>query len=382
MLKLLLERAVLGLVLGVMLLFVGVVWPVIIGSLVAVILLVLVLAGLDHGIRRLFRLRNEHPVTAEQVRIAVSVPFAIAAIAAPVRAGILMAGEGFGIPLLSGLPPPVGWIDAGTAGCGILLGAALGGRSLAALLREHRQVANLPTSKARSAAIGLAELRGVARAVAPEARQVRCEGPALKDPPSEAILFVVKRLIRGASDGSATGSFIHEAKTPFYLEDESGRILVDPRDACFWDAATSSFLERFSAFWQRFPRILLTRRVERRSLGFMNVEETRTLMPGDPVYLVGSVEPNPAAPPDAADSDRLMVRPAILGAVKSGFLDRWVPYLKHSRDHDIHQVFILADTTEAGAGGFLRLGLRRACVHMALWIVPAAWVFVRELTRW
>ena len=86
-------------------------------------------------------------------------------------------------------------------------------------------------------------------------------------------------------------------------------------------------------------------------------------MPGDPVYLIGSVEVNEQAPPDATGSDRLVVRPSPR-LYQTNFLrrlimgsDKWLP------GKDIRDIFLLADIDEFGASTILRKGIKQRFSH-------------------
>jgi len=182
-------------------------------------------------------------------------------------------------------------------------------------LRVVRQIENLPTSKARSAAVGLAELRGVAWPVSPQSRE-----PILS--------WDLRRPGR-------------DIVTPFYLEDETGRILVDPKGAEF---SHGSFRFLYSV-----RSILLTPRVIGDAPGLVS-----SLMPGDRVYVLGSVEENRGASSDAEDADRLIMRPSS-DWVKPNLL-QWMSSTTGSKvpGGDIHHVFFLSDTSERTAADVVR----------------------------
>lgn len=113
-------------------------------------------------------------------------------------------------------------------------------------------------------------------------------------------LRVVKRgRFFASSSVKDAGVAPDEMVQPFYLEDDSGRILIDPRGATIQPA------------WQPnlelgTREIALTRRVEPVT---MTCPEIRSLFPGDPVYVIGNVQERPDASADAVGSDRLMVKP-------------------------------------------------------------------------
>ena len=91
-----------------------------------------------------------------------------------------------------------------------------------ATLREKRMLENIPSSKVRSVAMGLAEIKGAAKQKAP-----------LVSPLTGAACTYYRFLIeeeRSGSKGQKSWVTIDQGQStqPFYVEDETGRILVDP----------------------------------------------------------------------------------------------------------------------------------------------------------
>ncbi len=212
------------------------------------------------------------------------IPPYFAGLAAPCLALTLLVHEYWnafphGWPLSRLGPEIVAWLGifAGYCGVGVGLYAAL----LVGFwkLQQARQLANLPTSKARSAAVGLSEFRGVARP---------CE-----DDPDDPILQFRSSKLRSV---------------PFYLKDGTGRILVDPRGAEFRPRQIGSGIPLVS---QRVCEIVLTRRVGSQSVESWWRGETMAaeLRAGDRVYVIGCVQPREDAPSGARDSEALVVRP-------------------------------------------------------------------------
>jgi len=245
--------------------------------------------------------------------------------------------------LLGTGPFLVFWFDTIVGICGLGM-AVYSGRGLAKTFRELRQVFNLPTSKARSAAVGLVELRGVARA-----------GESPKD--SQAILTLVIHPQRGDSPQPPT-QLLH----PFYLEDETGRIRVDPRQARIRLGWNANFWEDASQSWIR-----LTRRVEKSGGG-----EVRTLMPGDPVYVIGTAEMDEEAPRQATDAARLVVRPSSRRLPAS-----WFSRLmgeKEAKGRDIHDAFLIADTSEVNVPSIILGGARQVALYTAIYLASCGWL--------
>jgi hypothetical protein len=222
-------------------------------------------------------------------------------------------------------------------GCGVAVCVIVALLASFRNLRVIRQIENLPTSKARSAALGPAEFRGVARPVS--------------TPPTGPILWW---------DLRQPGS---EAFNRFYLEDDTGRILVDPKGAEFSHGGLR--------FLYSVRSIMLTPRFENGELGLVS-----RLMPGDPVYLLGSVEENRRASASAADADWLVVRPSS-DWVKPGLLQLLAPTTaSEARGSDIHHVFFLSDTSEKTAADVVREAIWRT------WYVAGAGAALSATLLW
>lgn len=218
------------------------------------------------------------------------------------------------------------------------------GRDAIWRFRQASQVENLPTSRARSVALGLVELRGVARSVGEEREPILSLHWDMFD------YFSPKQVLR-----------------PFYLEDATGRVLVDPTK-CLVRAGWITDL----ASLEGCHEIVLKRRVEKND---RDDSVTRILMPGDPVYLIGNAEINPAAAPDAADSDRLVIRPS---SRSSWSLSLWrflFGKAKRAPGHSIFNVFFLADNDEVSARRLILNGFYTVSGIGFLWLASSAVIF-------
>jgi len=255
--------------------------------------------------------------------------------------------------------------DVIIAGCGIAFGIIATGITIYLIHKQSQQVENLPTSKARSAALGLSEFKGVARKVE-DAKLAKTEltGDAfykeLSSRPTEPILFSGKRVpIAGDQPIQTT-----HKRSRFYLEDDTGRILVDPIDADFWDGGSASFLEPVC-------KILLTRRVFKSNPPLGDTVVTRELFPGDPVYVLGNVEMNPEAPRDAVGSDRLIVR-RCTAPVKREWLN-WIFFNSERfiKSRDYRYLFLLSDAYEYQLRDQLYRGIYSILVPGAIWTISS-----------
>jgi len=182
-------------------------------------------------------------------------------------------------------------------------------------LKQIRQVRTLPRSMARSAAIGLSEFEGTARA----------EGG--------------NSLISPELEGSATA---------FYLEDETGSIRVEPQEAALRAPSLSGA-----------------------SLALNEVEAG--IRDGDHVYVIGYAQPR------APDSDELVVRPLRQRLVSSPIGGLLLPAKRQLLDRDTPNIFIVEKGREHNVILRLRMALWDFCVFAAaylaasLWLVQAAW---------
>jgi hypothetical protein len=187
------------------------------------------------------------------------------------------------------------------------------------------QIRNLATSKARSAALGLVELKGVAR-------------PIREEDGSRPILSWA---VEGGGWTNRVG--------PFYVEDETGRVRVEP-------PADVHVLHDH--------RIMLTRG---------DGAGGYAMRPGDPVYVLGRLEVDREASPGTAGEDRRVVR-------------AWPPpgarmfrVLRHVRlfgAGGLPDLFLVTDSGERFADGMMRVLWRRWVILGLVWVVPALWFVV------
>ena len=98
------------------------------------------------------------------------------------------------------------------------------------LLVLKRQIENTPTSKVRSIAMGMVEIKG--RAL----RQFALISPVSHTP---CIYYRVSKYQRGQNNEWTLRSVSSSANVPFYLEDDTGRVSIDPA-GCLIRAGTKS----------------------------------------------------------------------------------------------------------------------------------------------
>jgi len=217
------------------------------------------------------------------------------------------------------------------------LGAAVGIRALwltgAWRIRQLWQLRNLPRSTAGAAAMGPVELHGRARPLALDGR------------PIEAELWRLP---------------------PFWLEDESGRIRIEPADVEV----------RRSVWWRAFSQRFCEATLSRRDAGD---PDRRWLEDGDPVYVLGAVVPWPTARPEAADAARSVVR-TWQDHVRPGLWARAAGAERSPRRFGRRQVFFLSDGTEEDARRALWKGLLQTLLLAAAWTgcsLVTVWIGLR-----
>ncbi|KGM43581.1 hypothetical protein JY97_06450 [Alkalispirochaeta odontotermitis] len=277
------------------------------------------------------------------------VPVYVAGLLAPARALVQLLHEilpympyNIGITGIEN-PRIMAFLDVGVGLTGIGLGLLATYIDSTWRARQAAQLDLLPTSKARSAAIGLVELQGRARPVSPSAT-----GP---------VLHYNSRL---------AGSTRLE---PFYLEDDTGHILIDPR--------ASRFRTRWrTSFGGRITETVLKRREQ---LPDLSTPHVMTLHPGDPVYVIGSAQSDPAAPADAVDSDRLVVRRANAGIFSSPLWQ--VSQGRIKPQHRAEDIFFLTDSKEQVARRRIMKGMWQVWAWALLWIALSLTMFHFQLPR-
>ncbi len=123
--------------------------------------------------------------------------------------------------------PFMGDSDGGLLSVGLILiaGGVLlfvnGFRSV----HQKRLIENIPTSKIRGIAMGLVEVKGKA---------IPAQGKLLKSPFSNSDCVYYEYSIESLKPGSKNGFGelkSGERREPFYLQDETGTVLVDPKGA-------------------------------------------------------------------------------------------------------------------------------------------------------
>jgi hypothetical protein len=208
--------------------------------------------------------------------------------------------------------------------------------------RQASQVENLPTSKIRSLAVGLVELNGIVRPL---------EGDGTRKTVVETTWSMfdyfnpVQRI------------------QPFYVDDGSGRVLVDAAEC----RVRAGWLgDVYGVFGVR--EVVLTKRVIRDE---SSDAVTRSLREGDRVYVIGNAEENPTAPRDARDVERLVVRPAARTAWSVTLWRTLFGAVRPPRERDIHDVFFLTDADEVNAKKRIMTGFGTVMLFAFIWMAAS-----------
>jgi len=271
-------------------------------------------------------------------------PLAMLALAAPVRAVMLAALSFFPewmakfneiheflydlfTPVFGDSSPY--WIDIvwGILGMGVIFLFALGDSIRRNKL--NRQIEILPTSTVRSVAIGLAELKG--KAVPLKGKSVNAA--------------IMRRWRVSTSDGSRWSTHVE----PFLLDDGSGRILVDP---------TGVSIQGSSSYFA----VGMHQAILKESEDCEVFPESR-LMPGDTVYVVGSVQINKDG--ENSNYGAIVVKPKKSSWFSLNFYDLF---------------FISNISEEALLTGF-RKAVKRGWRNIVIIMLFGAWLSIFSLTN-
>lgn len=222
-------------------------------------------------------------------------------------------------------PAQAAWLAFGLGTAGLVLGSL--GLLAGAFWRQkqYRLIAALPTSRAASAALGLVELQGRVRAWLEGRDIVDC--PARVHPP----VFL----------------------PGFWLEDESGRVWVEP-------GAIPVRAKVPRAFGFKVNDVVLSRRSQPSRLG---LARRFALHDGDRVHLVGYLRAGTAE--EKAAGRAAVVSPA--------------PQQGSTRDY--RHIFFLSDSSEKAALAHVRRGVRSARLLAWLWVAAASAILMHATPR-
>jgi len=212
-------------------------------------------------------------------------------------------------------------------------------------LPQLQNIRNLPTAKAASAALGLVELRGTARAID-------------KNP---TLYFKREFLVDEKLDVFA------ESLHPFELEDASGRVRVDPSGVPF--TVYFPFITLFTSLLGRRPFFAVLRR--RIKHGWWPNREF-FLCDGDPVYVLGTVE---IERDSKTGQESRVVRPPREARHHESVVESLMRPFRFRTRRAWQDVFVIADTEEADASKLLARGFRWRVFWSLFWTIGSTGLF-------
>lgn len=173
------------------------------------------------------------------------------------------------------------------------------------LRTKKKMIENIPTSTVRAVAVGLAEVKGIAQ---PFRETVKA--PFSK---AESVFYHYKI---EEHRGKNSWSTVKEFATPgwFCLEDETGKILVNPVSAELHLAGDRNY--RLGGWGgernrQEFEQGLIELGISPQGLFGMDKQLRCTesyILPGDPVYILGTAAKNPLVENSATGSENLCLQ--------------------------------------------------------------------------
>jgi len=190
------------------------------------------------------------------------------------------------------------------------------------------QIEILPTSKVQSAAIGLIELKG--KAFHADAEQTDKAAP------------IMRRWVESHDEGHSIQS---KAKR-FYLDDGTGRVLIDPLDCHI--SSDDSYFE------VKLHHAVLKSEQEKNEF-----KESR-LMPGDEVYVLGSLQVIDQEYKQNFPDDTVIIKPKASSFLHPNFYD----------------LFFLSNTSEDELLALFRKSIHRGWMTVFITILMSAWMSV------
>ncbi|GJM06208.1 MAG: hypothetical protein DHS20C09_22040 [marine bacterium B5-7] len=154
-------------------------------------------------------------------------------------------------------------------------------------IAQHRNIHTMPFSKARSIAMGMVKIKGVVK-------------------PLEKYRDKISLLQHCKSNESDKSNY--EFRLPFFLEDETGKIMIDTEGANFaTDTGVHGEQAGFGQYSSLLPHdyigtILLPKHQKKRGVG----STTYSMQQGDPVYVLGIAQ---RREPDRDSNADVIIRP-------------------------------------------------------------------------
>ncbi|MEW6078800.1 MAG: hypothetical protein AB1724_13370 [Thermodesulfobacteriota bacterium] len=278
----------------------------------------------------------------------------------------LMFGMGYG--------PDRGFVflphwDCFFGACGLIYALAAFSQEGLWRWRQFLAVNDLATTSVAGTAVGLTELSGQVRGR---------ENPDGPPDPSRTILSFFWHLQGTETDYEGTrmlGSYQRNLQA-FYLDDGSGRILVDPvHEAVALRRPLLSVLTAF--FGRRTFEIVLTGHTEKPSW----YERAYFLREGDRAYVIGHAEMREDAPPGATGPERLVIRPRLQARHGGESLLQFLIPFGRKAGRTPHDVFVITDTSEQEARALFRKNFHLS-VAMPLALALISTVLIITAGHW
>ena len=172
--------------------------------------------------------------------------------------------------------------------------------------QRYKIIERTPTSKVRSMAVGLVEVSGKV-----ESAEILYQSPFAQ---AECVYYSYKVEERRRSGKSHKWVTIEQGETdsPFYLRDETGRVLVDPRGAdCSLDTDHSYTMETFTSSAQEVRFKAGLERIGISSTSFFFERPLRAteiyISPGDSLFILGCATPRQQHGGSASNAENLVI---------------------------------------------------------------------------
>ncbi|MBT7950440.1 MAG: hypothetical protein HN764_02340 [Gammaproteobacteria bacterium] len=192
-----------------------------------------------------------------------------------------------------------------------------------------RQIEILPTSKIHAAAIGLIELKG-------KAWHVNAK-------PADDLVPIIRRWVDSSDDGYSIQTSAHR----FYLDDGTGRVLVDPKD-CHVSSDDSHFEVKLH------HAVLKTEKVAHNDF-----RESR-LMHGDEVYVLGNLQIIDKEYRKSFPDDTVIIKPQKSSLLHPSFYD----------------LLFISNTSEEELLALFKKSINRGWVTVFIIMLITAWMSI------
>lgn len=178
--------------------------------------------------------------------------------------------------------------------------------------RQRNVMANTPTETARSLSVGPSELKG--QAVTGDRNPIKAP---FSTEPCVAAKYEVKEYYDGDNSSGWRTKAAGVMHTPFYVDDGTGRVLIEPHDEATFDLDPDDWSTTYVDSSDRGPEPIQEFVETSSTIGYPSnasgKENDRRykqnlIRPAESVYIYGTVQPRETVPADADNADRLLVK--------------------------------------------------------------------------